>query len=420
MKEKNPEIYVVIASAIVSVIPVIVFSVGYVDVDLFKICIVVALLLGILKAESRNVLTLLETRQLPILAVMVSWFLISGFWAKDIRLTFSHLFAFSLFVIFFLLVVLFTRTKNDLIKWLYCLPLTLVIAFSYDFGYVGAGSVLRQAAERVLIGTLGWAAAISILPALFIILFSTRLLPKVYGLATMVLCWLALLLSASRGGLIAVMFNITVFVFLLLRRRAGRLLKILPLIVLTLLIAVIAANDYFMDARIVFFDRLIGTFGNNFLSARIDRANYYWRENPRWELWKAAILMFKLKPVGGVGFGNFGEEVAAVSSSLYFWTFPHNVYLSVLSETGLVGLAIFLALIVTCIRDYRATSKYLVQRSSEKEQFIVRTLEITFWGLLLQAILRPVLFEFPLYFFMAGSKVSRTVFMVKYETLDSQ
>lgn len=68
---------------------------------------------------------------------------------------------------------------------------------------------------------------------------------------------------------------------------------------------------------------------------------------------KTAIEMFKNKPLYGVGLGNFIPETLDYSKdkeSIRFLQPAHNIYLLILSETGLVGLSLFLVIIFISIK----------------------------------------------------------------------
>lgn len=66
----------------------------------------------------------------------------------------------------------------------------------------------------------------------------------------------------------------------------------------------------------------------------------------RTELIKTSIEMFKAVPILGVGLGNF------VKFSTYFWKEPvHNIYLLILSETGLLGFIPFILLICFSLKS---------------------------------------------------------------------
>lgn len=64
----------------------------------------------------------------------------------------------------------------------------------------------------------------------------------------------------------------------------------------------------------------------------------------REQLNAAAIAMFRASPVSGTGLGNFLVRLPdhLVSRAIYFLQPAHNIYLLLLSETGIIGFAIFL------------------------------------------------------------------------------
>lgn len=71
------------------------------------------------------------------------------------------------------------------------------------------------------------------------------------------------------------------------------------------------------------------------------------------ELWPFAIEVFKQSPVIGVGVNSFNPAFTALgltpTMTLPNIPHPHNIYLQLLSETGLVGLVLYTALLLTVI-----------------------------------------------------------------------
>ncbi len=66
----------------------------------------------------------------------------------------------------------------------------------------------------------------------------------------------------------------------------------------------------------------------------------------RFELWKAAINMWKDNPIAGVGIGNYQtllpKYAATTLDQGHLRLVAHNGYISILAETGSVGLALYL------------------------------------------------------------------------------
>lgn len=86
-------------------------------------------------------------------------------------------------------------------------------------------------------------------------------------------------------------------------------------------------------------------------------------------LWSLALQMFAASPIVGVGFGNFqgmyGDYLQNISwiPAMVFGT--HNIYLQMLSETGLLGFTAFSLLLIRAIkeaiRQMRVSPSFLAQ-----------------------------------------------------------
>lgn len=75
----------------------------------------------------------------------------------------------------------------------------------------------------------------------------------------------------------------------------------------------------------------------------------------REQLNNAAISMWRQSPILGVGLGNFLVNLPKVlpSRTVYFLQPVHNIYLLILSETGVIGLGIFLFLILYIFKNFQ-------------------------------------------------------------------
>ncbi|MBK9926023.1 MAG: O-antigen ligase family protein [Anaerolineales bacterium] len=75
----------------------------------------------------------------------------------------------------------------------------------------------------------------------------------------------------------------------------------------------------------------------------------------RYNLWRAGWRMWLDHPVHGVGIGQFVERLASYGSDLLeprrLRLGAHNMYVQVLAETGLVGFFLFLAMLISTIRE---------------------------------------------------------------------
>jgi O-antigen ligase len=169
---------------------------------------------------------------------------------------------------------------------------------------------------------------------------------------TTVMCYVGLILTASRGGYLSVVGSLLVFVFLSARvlRAAAPALQAR------------IGGAAFIAAVLACVAAFVLIQKSNYLS---DRAkNVAERENIRLQFWKAAVQQFKLNPLVGTGsrtylyYGRkFRTELAQMDV-----VYVHNDYLQLLSEYGVVGLATFLPFFIAHLRRGWITARRLGPR----------------------------------------------------------
>ena len=137
----------------------------------------------------------------------------------------------------------------------------------------------------------------------------------------LILASIAILLTAARGPLVALV-PVLLVVPAVLKRMSGRNVLVLALIgVIGLAVIVSIVPD-------TSWDRLAG----------IADEIKYGTLNDRTGIWKAGIDLFRMRPFVGVGAGAYGT---GVQSTLGIDWVAHNTFLSVLVEEGAIGFAIF-------------------------------------------------------------------------------
>jgi O-antigen ligase len=138
----------------------------------------------------------------------------------------------------------------------------------------------------------------------------------------------ALLLTQSRGGLLACAAMLMVGVCFFAPDRKSRMRRIAVVTVACVLAAAVAG---------FFFQRL----------AEIDDSTAV----SRLAIWGAAFSVFARAPVLGAGFGNLRTTLGGLLGLPESWAGDaHNLYLELLAETGIVGLVLFLFLIAVALR----------------------------------------------------------------------
>lgn len=142
------------------------------------------------------------------------------------------------------------------------------------------------------------------------------------------LAGIALLLTQSRGGLLAFVTILLIHVYFSSRNRKTRIRRVAVALIVCLLAAGVAG---------FFFQRL----------SEIDDFTAV----SRLVIWGGAFTVFARSPLLGAGFGNLRTLMGGLLNLPDGWTGDaHNLYLELLAETGLIGFVAFGSLIVLALR----------------------------------------------------------------------
>jgi probable O-glycosylation ligase (exosortase A-associated) len=265
---------------------------------------------------------------------------------------------------------------SDLTKiFLFCLLLSRVISSAArirlyvlvsagSFGLLGLWGVLQGMAGNARLDSL-WlggsnfvAAILSLMIPFVLAAVFDRGFPswQRIGLASSVIAMtMCLLYTDSRGGLLALMGGLLSLV--LLGKQKGKLL--VALVALALIVYPMIPSQYGVRLSTVVTDN-----NEEDLSA-----------DSRPILWQLALRMWQDHPVLGVGLGNFPLVVDSYSSKagdlvksaamaeLIFGRSrePHGLYTGLLAEAGLLGLALFVALLLrNAVHRFDSTTGDLV------------------------------------------------------------
>ena len=150
--------------------------------------------------------------------------------------------------------------------------------------------------------------------------------------------WIALVLSNSRGGILAMLTQVLIATLWFLRPQG--VLK--PALLGVIVVAV-----------------LLGTLwvGGDKLATNLESATAHFSGDTthdgasRNEIWRATLKMFVAHPIAGVGFGGYWIGITAFHDASGTLTpqEAHNEYLEVLSSGGVIGLAIFVWFVVMVV-----------------------------------------------------------------------
>jgi putative inorganic carbon (HCO3(-)) transporter len=147
----------------------------------------------------------------------------------------------------------------------------------------------------------------------------------------LMLASVALLLTQSRGGLLAYLAMLMVSAYMLAPDRKTRMRRLAMVLVVCVLAAAVAG---------LFFQRL-GEIDDYTAVSRL-------------AIWGGAFTVFARSPVVGAGFGNLRPLMGGLLGLPEGWMGDaHNLYLELLAESGLVGFIAFAFLIVSAFRTAR-------------------------------------------------------------------
>jgi O-antigen ligase len=154
--------------------------------------------------------------------------------------------------------------------------------------------------------------------------------------------WTALVLSNSRGGILAMLVQIISAALLL----SSRSLSALRAVLLVVLVAGVLLGTFWVGG-----DRLASNFENATRELNPSEAAGVSRN----EIWRATLKMFAAHPIAGVGLGGYWIGITAYhdASGLMTPQEAHNDYLELLSSGGLIGFAIGIWFAVVVIREAR-------------------------------------------------------------------
>jgi O-antigen ligase len=160
--------------------------------------------------------------------------------------------------------------------------------------------------------------------------------------------WTALVLSNSRGGILAMLVQI-VSAALLLSSRWLRQSTALRVVLLVVLVAGVLFGTFWVGG-----DRLASNFEN--ATSELNPGDVNMRAGvSRNEIWRATLKMFAAHPIAGVGLGGYCIGITAYhdASGLMTPQEAHNDYVELLSSGGLIGFAIGVWFVVIVIREAR-------------------------------------------------------------------
>lgn len=303
--------------------------------------------------ERRTVLFASHPALSYLLVLFIAWITLSITWSQDIALAIDQTTAFLLVAILYVIVFTGVRDRRQAI-WVIG-AFVLGTAFTAAYGLILRPDPNGQTAERLAstINDPNFLAAILVAGLVlsgagFFAARGHQLL-RLGALTGVILCFAALVLTGSRGGLVGLIAALVAAIAFGGRWR-------LQITFATLLIATLAIGYYTMFAPPFLKERITFVAGRE-----VSRAD------TRSTIWSVAWRMAMDHPIAGVGIGNF--EARSIDYIIEPGTtyrtdrvidnpgVTHNSYLGPFAEIGIVGTTLLLSIIgfsIACtVRAYR-------------------------------------------------------------------
>lgn len=179
------------------------------------------------------------------------------------------------------------------------------------------------------------------LPFIFLLMSRSKMVWKVALGAIVLLALMLSLKTASRSGLI--MLGV-IFIVSFLRVSGSNKFKMIAVGVIGVIVALGSITQDQMD-------RYSTLFSHDDTSAAAQSARLSGEERRR--KFDEAVELTVMHPIFGVGMGAFIPSSVALAESKGekgIWIAPHNSYVEVSSETGFLGVILFIAVLGTCFR----------------------------------------------------------------------
>lgn len=311
---------------------------------------------------------------LYLLVVFVLWAGISATWAADSGAAIGAVTRYAPNVLLFLIVYSAVRTRDDALLVVGALVVGTLISAAY-----GIVTPIPADADGRLSGALGNANETATALAIGVALAGALALAlrdkpwlRLGAAIGVPLCLLALFLTVSRGGLVALGAVLVAAVFMAGRRRKQAFALVGVVLVGAFAYFAVVAPP---EAR----DRIVQSDGGT----------------GREDIWTVGWRMVEAHPINGIGAGNFANssvhyllEPGAILRADFIVDDPkvaHNTYLEVLAELGVVGLALFLGILGCTLAFVLKAVRIFAQVGDRELEIVSRALFVSLIGFLTAA-----------------------------------
>ncbi len=306
---------------------------------------------------------------------------------------------FKTMVIFFLITqVVFTTDRVRKLLWVIILCELVVATHSSLFGTERAGRV-QGTTRGFLSGNYLGIAVATTLPFMAAFVVSSRsFLKTMTVLASFAASMWLVVLTASRGSLVAVLFSLGLVWITILRENAKA--RMLGMVLAIAMVAALALAPGAFWAR-------IGTLWDEDSYASSDAS----RSAGQSEYQRRALLLRSItytleRPLFGLGIGNFEIKSGSTTGRSGEWKGTHNTYTQVSAEAGIPAFILFVSLLIISVRNSKRISKWCAGRPGTEElSLLTRANRVSIYAFMLSALFAHLAYEYHFYY-LAGIGVA--------------
>ena len=317
------------------------------------------------------------TIETKLVVLLSAWFVVGipfAFWKSGSLDVLTHVWAKTVLV--YLLLTLTLTTLNRIYVLLWAILLSELLATGFSILQPSRALWVGERIYGANTGFLGWnflgiAAAMTI-PYIAVIFITRRsaLSTSLLVATSLSMLWM-LILTASRGGFLNVIFSVVLTSLFLLRSSSrGRIAGIS--IAAVLLMGVVFAPP-------VFWDRLGTLWNSSDTPAYTEQFHSELEElaaeestEGRMELLHRSIQYTLEHPIFGLGLGNFNLVSGAHhSGEPNAWMGTHNTFTQISSEAGLPAVTLYLALLTVAIRSMYRIRRRACQGQRQPELMLM-------------------------------------------------
>ncbi len=284
----------------------------------------------------------------------IVWACLSSLWALDPDGALDRVVTYLQLAIMVWLLVQYAQSEEEQrgFMFAYICGASFVVAQLF-LGYALGGTVFSFEVFPGRFTSMGYnpndlALTLAIgIPFAWYIFTNSSGLPNLISVVYMPAALAGILLSASRGGVFAAVVALLVLPVGFFRMSLGRKLAVVLAVVAAVVIALAVVPDRSWD-RLKTIDDSATTEWSAESLQNLDMVNM------RVAIWKEGLDMFQQRPFLGVGTGGYMNIVAPIQGERRV---AHNVFLSILVELGIIGLALFVLMMAVLLVSVRHMKK---------------------------------------------------------------